>query len=184
MKTGKVFESVLDSGVRFIKFLGMGKKDTREYRQVAPHGFDSCPVKDRVLVYAETGEVGKAVVIGYINKNQIAAVGETRIFSTNADGVEQISLHLKNDGTAEFGGNEDNFVRFRELRQGFNALVNDFNALVTEHNTLVFLFNAHVHAGVTVGAGVTGTTATPGTDAASTSASIDASKIDEIKTSA
>jgi hypothetical protein len=174
----KVISSQIDeTGRRLIKSLGWGADDVQETLNVAPFGDDSCPVKDMVAIYATTSDIGNPVVIGYVNKNQIADVGEKRIFSTNADGVEQIALHLKNDGTAEFGGNTDFMVRYSELEVGFNALKSDFNSLVTSYNSHIHITTATVSATAVPGViAPTPSTGTPST------ADISGSKIDEIKT--
>lgn len=171
----KVISNSIKSATRFVKFLRMGKSDVQECRQVAPYGDDSSPIKGMAAIYAKTGEVGKPVIIGYVNKNQIADVGEKRIFSTDADGKVQMFLHLKNDGTAEFGGDADFMVRYNELESGFNQLKIDFNDLVTKYNS-----HTHPYVGLAVSApGVTSPTPTTG---APSTADISASKIAEIKT--
>lgn len=162
---------VLDA-VRLIKFLGKGLSDVREREQVLPYGFDSNPIKGMVALYAETTEKGKSVIVGYLNKNQLADIGENRIFSTDENGSQQFYIWLKNNGTCEIGGNTKHMVRFEELETGFNQLKTDFNNLVT-------IFNAHVHSGVTPGVGSSAVTPTQGV---SSNADISDSKINEIKT--
>ena len=153
----KVISSQIDStGRRLIKSLGWGADDVQETLNVAPFGDDSCPVKDMVAIYATTSDIGNPVVIGYVNKNQI---------------------HLKNDGTAEFGGNTDFMVRYSELEVGFNALKSDFNSLVTSYNSHIHITTATVSATAVPGIiAPTPSTGTPST------ADISGSKIDEIKT--
>ena len=160
-----------DLGRRFVKFLRYGKNDVQEKMQVSPYGDDSSPIKDMAAVYAPTGEMGKEVIIGYINKNAIADPGEKRIFSTDMDGVVKTYIHLKNDGVMEVGGDQDFAARFNELKSGFDELRNDHNAFVSK-------YNLHVHPGVVVGPG--STIVTPSTESPS-AASIDAAKIAEIK---
>jgi hypothetical protein len=155
---------------RVIKFLRFGKKDVQTSLQVAPHGIDSNPVKDLIALYADTGEKGKTVLVGYLNKNVLAAVGETRLYSTDADGALQTFIWLKADGTMELGGNTKHLARFEELKSGYDQLKTDFNNLVTA-------FNAHMHP--TAG---TGPPSPPTVTGTASTASIDSSKIDEIKT--
>jgi len=165
----KTISTSIKNAVRFVKFLRMGKSDVQECRQASPFGIDSAPTKDMAAIYAKTGEVGKPVIIGYINKNQISEAGETRLFSTDENGTVKIALHLKNDGTAEIGGNSKNMVRFQELETGFNTLKTDFN-------NLVIAYNLHIHPS---SSGTTSPTVTQGT---SSTADISGSKINEIKT--
>jgi hypothetical protein len=53
--------------------------------QVAPFGIDSNPIAKLLAVYAETDNQGQPIILGYVNVNSLAAAGETRIFSTDAD---------------------------------------------------------------------------------------------------
>ncbi len=163
----KVISSRIVSSETLIKFLGFGKNDVREKNESAPFGIDSNPVKDMSAIVIPTSEIGREIVIGYINVNQLAAVGETRIFSTNESGVLQVAIHLKNDGIIEVGGNNDNLVRFTELKAGFEQLKADFNTLTNQ-------YNLHVHAGTGVPTVSVGTPST---------ASINTAKIDNLKCS-
>lgn len=173
MQVVKVISTSLDSlSRRIVKVLRRGKDDVQTAKEYAPFGDDSNAPADYIALFTETGIKGKTAIVGYLNKNLIAGVGEKRIFSLRDDGTISIDIILKNDGTMEIGGDTDFMVRFSELKTGFDQLKTDFNALVTT-------FNAHVHPGVTVGAGATLVTTTLGS---SSSASIDDSKIDEVKT--
>ncbi|KKN54299.1 hypothetical protein LCGC14_0593540 [marine sediment metagenome] len=147
---------------RVAKFLRFGLKDVQTAIQTAPYGVDSNPIKDMVAIYGTTSDKGKPVIIGYINKNQLADIGETRIFSTDASGTLKTYIWLQNDGIMEVGGSVDNMVRFSDLETGFNQLKSDFNA-----------FLVHVH-------GAAGTPPVP--LATPSTASIAGSKINEIKT--
>jgi hypothetical protein len=171
----KTISTSIKNAVRFVKFLRMGKSDVQECRQASPFGVDSAPISDMAAIYAKTGEVGKPVVIGYINKNQIADVGENRLFSTDSDGNVVFYIHMKNDGTAEIGGDSDNMVRYSELESAFNELRSDLNSLITAYNT-----HAHPYVGLAVTVpGVTSPTSATGTPS---TADITPAKINEIKT--
>ncbi len=157
MNLVKIISTEIDNlNQRVSKFLRFGLKDVQTAIQTAPYGIDSNPIKDMIAIYGATSEKGKPVIIGYINKNQLADVGETRIFSTDENGVVKTFIFLQNDGTIEIGGSVDNMVRFSDLETGFNQLKSDYNA--------------HVHASV-------GALPTP-----ISTASISGSKINEIKT--
>lgn len=101
------------------KFLRYGKDDVQTALQSAPYGVDSNPVKGMVAVYAPTTNNGRKVIIGYINQS-LAAVGETRLFSTDADGALKFYTWLKNDGTLELGGATNNLVKFTALSTALN----------------------------------------------------------------
>jgi hypothetical protein len=124
--------------------------------EASPYGIDSNPVKGMIALYGSTGIKGEEVIVGYLNQDNLAAVGETRLYSTDSDGNLQTYVWLKNDGTMELGGNAKHLARFEELKSGFDTLKADFNA--------------HVHASN----GVPPTTPSI--------ASIDTSKTDNVKT--
>lgn len=156
----------------------MGTDDVQEKNEVSPFGVDSNPIKDMIAIYAPTSEIGSEVIIGYINKNQIADIGEMRIFSTDADGVEKISIHLRNTGQAEIGGTGDNLVRFNKLNDSFEQLKSDFNNLVTLYNSHIHITTATVSA--TPVPGVISPTLSTGTPSA---ADMSLSKINELECS-
>lgn len=172
MNLVKVFSSnTNDLKQRLIKVLRMGRNDVQTSIQAAPYGVDSNPVKDMVAVYGKTETDGSTVIIGYLNKNSLADVGELRLFSTDANGSEKFYTWLKNDGTIEIGGNQNFAVKFNELKTEFNKLKQSHNDLLTE-------YKMHVHTGGTI-SGSTGTTTS--TQLANTS-NIDNAKNDKIKT--
>lgn len=171
----KVDSSNLDNlKRRVVKFLRLGKSDVRTSIEIGPFGTDSNPPKGIMAVYGQTDSVGKSVIIGYLNINQLAAVGDHRIFSTNSEGVLKGYLWLKNDGTAELMGNSDHLVRYSKLEEAFNKLK-------SEHDDLVNAFNTHMHATAATGPP---STPTPGSGipAIASTADISPAKIVEIKT--
>lgn len=172
---------VSNLGHRVAKFLRFGKSDTRTAEQVAPYGIDSNPIKDMVAVYSLTDNKGDAVIIGYLNKNAAAAVGEFRIFSTDANGEIKATIHLKNSGVTqmtgdswEIGGNTNNLTKYQELETAFNSLKGTVNDLVNA-------FNTHMHATAATGPP---STPTPGVGIPATpsAADITGAKVDKIKT--
>mgnify|MGYP007071642478 CR=1 FL=1 len=106
----------------------LGKQDIQTAPVIAPYGFDSNPIKDMVAVYAETAVKGDTVIIGYLNKNSIAAVGGVRLFSTDTEGAEQFYVYLKPNNILELGGAARHLARFEELETAFNELMSKFNA--------------------------------------------------------
>ena len=103
------------------------------------------------------------VIIGALNYQVPlpADPGETKLYSTDADGAEQATAILKPDGTMEVNGNADFAVAFNDLKTAFDQFKSDYNA--------------HVHTGVTTGGGSSGPPAAP------TTADIDPAKISTIK---
>jgi len=173
MNIVKVISTRIVDNFRNVKFLRMGKSDIQETEQIGPHGFDSNPVKDMAAIYAPTLQQGEPVIIGFLNKKQIDLnPGESMMFSTDSDGVLSTFIRMLDDGTMEIGGDADFMVRFNELKSGFDQLKDDFNNHLQNYNT-------HVHPGVTPGPSSTAVTPSISTPSM---ASIDNSKIDEIKT--
>lgn len=156
-----------------------GKSDTRTAKQLAPFGVDSNPVKDVPYIYMKTELDGKEVIVGFIQKDLLAEVGETRLFSTDTNGNLQTYIWLKNaDNEMHLGGDSNFAVKFNELKTEFNKLKDDFNDLITS-------YNSHVHPAV----GVIGTppavavTVSPIASPASPNTSnIDNAKNEKIKT--
>ena len=114
----------VEKSKRLLKVIQFGPKTAMN---AAPFGDDSHPLKDMVAIYAKTAERGEPVILGYLNKNQIASVGEKRMFSLTPSGELSFAIHLKNDGICEIGGNVDNMIRYQPLDtavQAMNAHVN------------------------------------------------------------
>jgi hypothetical protein len=186
----KVISTRNDSlGRRLVKYLRYGKSDVQESLEISPYGIDSNPISEMVALYSSTGEIGKPVVVGYINKNKIADVGEIRLLATDEDGNEKSYIHVKNNGVVEvvfsagddigemqIGGESDNAVRYSELKKGFDQLKADLNSFK-------LAFNTHVHATAAVGPPVPPTPVPSSIPSSPSQADISKSKIDNIKTS-
>ncbi len=120
----KTKENIIKAFTRSLKVFQFGAKTADV---IAPFGDDSAPLKDMIALYAETSNMSESVIIGYINKNQIAASGEKRIFSLKSDGTLSTSIHLRTDGTMELGGNTDNVVKYTPLNSAFTTKDNFIN---------------------------------------------------------
>jgi len=145
----KVISTAFDSVRRLItKVKIMGNGDTRTAFSLAPYGVDSNPIAGMRAIYADTTNKKDSVIIGYINKDLLAAVGETRLFSTDENGQLKTFVWLKNDGTLQLGGDAKHAVRYEDL----NSAIQSFqNFLQTELGKIA--------TGITAGGG----TYTPGT---------------------
>lgn len=178
----KVISTELDkAGRRLIKALRFGKNDYQTPMEAGPYGVDSNPIKDMIAVYGPTTEKGEAVVIGYIKKNQVAEPGEYRIFSTNAQGEVQASVHLKANGvivigggSIEFLGNAKTLAKFEELKDGFDQLREDFNNHLQNWNAFAAAYVPGSSS--SVGLPPTAQTSNP------SSASVDNSQASNLKT--
>lgn len=167
---------------RVVKILGRGaiingRGDTKEAKEAGPFGMDSNPTNGKVALFQRSEVYGKYYVIGYLNTQQKSEVGETRLFATDADGNFKFNLWLRADGTVLIG-DSDAPSEYANFATKFNELKTGFDALKADHNTLVSLYNAHVHSGVTTGAGSSGPTPSQGT---SSTASIDDAKNETVK---
>lgn len=158
-----------------------GKSDTRTAKGYGPFGTDSNPPKGTVAVYAKTEVDGREVFLCYLNKNQLAAVGDNRLFSTDSNGGFKFNVWLRSDGTALMGDSDvpadyTNFaVLFNELKTEFNAMKSTLNNHISDYNT-----HTHPVPGVTVGLGSTTSSATLSTSSPDTS-NIDNAKNTKIK---
>lgn len=119
MQLVKIISTSFDSLSRRIpKFLRLGLNDVQTANEAAPFGIDSNPISGMIAIYSKTAVKGDEVIIGYLNPNQLAEVGETRLYSTDTSGSLKIFLWLKADGTIQLGGTADNAVRYIPLNQG------------------------------------------------------------------
>lgn len=170
-------------GIRKITNLVFGNSDARESYDVSPYGYDAHPISDINGVYCNTSTIGQPVTIGYINKNQKAALGESRMYSTNSTGVVQYNVWLRSSGEVLIGASDNpasytNFLtKFNELKIGFDLLRTEVNALVTSYNA-----HTHLYVPALVPAPTTAPTLVPSTPAIPATATIDSSKATTIKT--
>lgn len=148
---------------RIIKVRRRGRDDVQTAFEAASYGVDSNPIPGLRAIYASTEDKGKKVIIGYINVEQLAGVGENRIYSTDENGDLKFFIWLKNDGTCEIGGSSDNAVRYIPLNSGLQDLVTALQAELVK-----------IATGIAAGGG----SYSPGT----LNLNITDSKIDEIKT--
>lgn len=134
MTTSIVKENIIKAGKRILKVFEYGAK-TGDV--ISDFGDDSSPLKDMIAIYGTTDESGDSIILGYINKNQIAQPGEKRIFSLKEDGSLSFSVHLRNNGTLEIGGNNDNAVRYNPLNSGLQSEKELINAELVKIQTAI-----------------------------------------------
>lgn len=148
---------------RLVKVLRYGRSDVQTPVQAGPYGTDSNPIEGMVAVYAETREKGKNVIVGYLNRNQAAAPGEYRVFSTDENGAVKTFIWLKADGIMQLAGNADNAVRFAPMNTGLQNFKDAIQAELTK---------------IATGISGAGGSYTPGT----LDVDVSGAKIDKIKT--
>lgn len=171
----KVISSAVNNLLRLIKVQRYGLDDIQEVNESAPFGDDANPIKGMTAIYAATSQRGEMVIIGYINKNRLADVGEKRIFSTDSGGDLSTYIWLKNDGTMQLGGVVDNAVRYIPLNAGLQAeavkIGTNLNAILVNLTALNIAVNGLIPGAVPMPYVIT-----------PVDVDISNSKIDEIKT--
>ncbi len=125
-----IVSSAIEFGRRILTVTQFGAKTSQES---SPFGDDSNPLQGMTAVFAETTEIGEPVIIGYINENQLAAVGEKRLYSLDENGNESTFVWLKNNGNLELNGNTFSAVRFQNLQV---SLQNSDTAINVELNKI------------------------------------------------
>lgn len=116
----------------WVKSLIYGNSDVRTGEQYLPYGIDSKPIKDAISLYIQTDDSTEAVHVGYLSQSDKTKTGELRLFATDSNGVEKFSVYFKDNGECEFGGKNDNLVRYSDLETAFNELNDKYNLLISK----------------------------------------------------
>ena len=120
----------------FIKVLRFGLSDVVTAKQFTPAGLTSKPIKNQIAIYAKTSDNNEPAIIGYLSELNGISEGEIKLFSIDSNGVEKTYIHIKNDGTIEFGGAADNLVKYLPLNTAMNQLILNLNTEFTKINTI------------------------------------------------
>lgn len=158
-----------DSGDSIVATL-KGSAEKGETAQVhGGPGIFSNPAKSVKGVRLRIGSID--VVISAINYKVAfpETPGETKVFSTDADGEEKAGTIYRADGTQEINGKNDFAVRYSELEAAFNELKHDLNDFVTA-------YNSHQHP-----TAATGPPSPPTVTGSSSTADITDAKVDTVK---
>jgi len=172
---------VKQASPEFIKVLRYGKSDIQTADPILPHGIDSKPVKNDIAVYAKTNNNEQSVILGYLKNSDITSEGEARIYATDQNGVLKFDIRLKNDGTAEIGGDSDFMVRFSVLETAYNQLKSDHDDTVSKLNAVIDLLKTWTVIAQDGGAALQ-LAAQALQNASNSTGDISGAKIDEIKT--
>lgn len=113
--------------------------------EYGPYGSDSRPTQNTAVAYSTTQIDGGEIIIGCLNKNRKAEIGEHRLFCTDKDGAYKFSLWLRADGTILIG-DSDEPGDYTNFSVSYNELKSDLDALKQSYNLLVSAFNTHMHA--------------------------------------
>lgn len=144
MNIVKVISTSYDKLKRLaVKVILFGKEDNGfavQPLEVSPHGIDSRPIPGARGLYTTTSTIGKTYMLGYVNADRKAAVGETRLYATDANGEVKFNLWLRADGTVLMGDSElpaayTNFaVKYNETKQEGDKMKATINDLVGKWN--------------------------------------------------
>jgi hypothetical protein len=116
----KYFSSIIENGKRIIKSKGIGGS-VMTTKEVGPFGFDAQPPEGMTAIYADTTNADESVIIGYINKNQVAGIGESRMYSVGPSGDVRANILCDSSGRISLNGNVYNSVRYEPLEYGLNS---------------------------------------------------------------
>lgn len=172
----KTISAKIKNGVRWVKVQIWGPGDIGEAPVVSPFGVDSSPIAGMQAIYGGTSANGINNVIGYILPSALAEPGETRTYSTDANGTVKAYMWHKGDGTTHINGDADYAVLFNKLKEEFDELQDVVNDMVSEWNS--FCTNYIPGSPSVAGAPLTLSTAT----VAPSMAVIDNAKNERIKT--
>jgi hypothetical protein len=126
MVTFSKFKSAtIEGGKRILKVLQFGVKTAKE---CGPFGFDSQPLADFTAIYSDTSNKGESVIIGYINKHQVAEAGGSRMYALGSSGEVVSWVYVRASGDVELNGSEFSAVRFQNLKTATDASDNLINA--------------------------------------------------------
>lgn len=124
----KYFSSVITNGKRIIKSKGIGGT-AMTTKECYPFGFDSQALEGWTAVYSSTANRDEDVIVGYINKGQLAGAGESRMYAVGSNGELVGFMWCKADGTLELNGSAYTAVRFAPLN---TAIENKDTSINTE----------------------------------------------------
>ena len=164
IKVTNVISSIIDAvRRRRPKLQVSGQVDIQNVYESLPWGDDVNPPDGIKAIWAESSVTGKAVLLGYVNTNQLEELqkGERRIYSTNETGEDVAAfIRMLNDGTMHVLGTGDFLVRYTPVETAINELTQKLNDHIAD-------YNAHIHTTTAV----TGGGGPPGVIAATTSTS-------------
>lgn len=119
--------SSIEEGKRIIKALIYGGSAATA-KEVYPFGFDSQPPENWTAIYSDTSNKDESVIIGYINKNQLAEVGGSRMYALDSSGEVSGFLYARASGVLELNGSDYSAVRFQELKTQIDLLQTQINS--------------------------------------------------------
>lgn len=123
--------------------------------EYGPYGMDSRAPEDNAVLYDNTERDGDEVIIGVLNKDRKAEIGEVRLFCTDENGAFKFNVWLRADGTL-FIGDSDQPSSFTNFAVKYNEALAEINKLKTTVDDVVQKWNAFATAYVPGGPTVVG----------------------------
>lgn len=143
----KVIDFLLSNKERTVKVQEFGVKTAIE---ISPFGLDSGPLKGMTAIYANTSNDSEQIIIGYINRNQVAKLGEIRLYATDSNGNEVGFIYLKDNGQINILGDSYSAVRFEPLKQAIDTKDQLINAeLIKIQTAITALGGAYIPSNIT-----------------------------------
>lgn len=130
----KLKSVAIEQGQRILKVFQYGPKTANE---CGPFGLDSSPLPEYTAIYAETANAGESLIIGYIQKKQLAKQGEARLFSLDSNGLLKAEIFCKADGTILLNGGGFSSVRYENLNIELQQLKTDINIELSKVQTAI-----------------------------------------------
>lgn len=124
----------VEGGKRILKVFQFGAKTAKE---CYPFGFDSVPLENYTAIFAETTNRDEAVIIGYINKNQLAELGESRVYSVGTNGEVKAFMWAKANGDIWLNGSQYTAVRYSNLNDALQNQKTLINAELIKIQTAI-----------------------------------------------
>jgi hypothetical protein len=121
----KIKSSVIEAGKRILKVEQFGAKTAKE---AYPFGFDSVPPEGFTAIFAETTNKDASVIVGYINKNQLAEVGASRMYALGESGEVSGFVYVRASGVLELNGSDFSAVRYENLKAKIYLLQTQINS--------------------------------------------------------
>jgi hypothetical protein len=102
--------------------------DIQTVQLMTPSGEDDNPIDGSQVLILDIGTAFKAAITVQDGVTPSMATGEKKIYSVDSAGIIKAFINLLASGNIELNGNNDNAVRFNDLKTAFNELKTAFNA--------------------------------------------------------
>jgi len=90
------------------------------------------PLEGLTAIYSDTSNKDESIIIGYINKNQLAEVGASRMYALGESGEVSGFVYVRASGVIELNGPDFSAVRFQPLQEATDQANSLINAELTK----------------------------------------------------